>query len=93
MAKFFTPPVFPSTPTVAHADHPGTALFRFYRPWDAGVNVFLLLDGSVTQNEPVHDGVTPPPIRRTFHGGHVHPVDDSEAALLTAAGYVVVEVP
>lgn len=87
MARYFTPPTAPVRPAAIRPSHPAFALFRHYRPWDAGVNVWLLRDGTVTEAEPCGDvGVA-----RTFHGGHVHLVDAVEEAALVAAGYSVVE--
>ena len=84
MATIFTPPTAPLRPAAVNPSHPGFALFRHYRPWDAGTNVWLLEDGTVTTVEPDPNTVD---IARVFHGGHLHEVDDDEAALLTAAGY------
>lgn len=87
MSKVFTPPTAPLVPAAVNPRHPGFALFKYYRPWSAGLNVWLLKDGTVTQVEP--DGLDA--VARTFHGGHVHEVDNVEAAALVAAGYTVVE--
>ena len=87
MPLVFIPPTAPLRPAAIHRNHPGWGLFRHYRPWDAGINVWLLDDYSVTTTEPVGlDGV-----RRTFHGGHLHEVDELEAAALIAAGYELTE--
>jgi hypothetical protein len=81
----FVPPVAPRVPPAVNPSHPGFALFQHYRPWDAGTNVWLMPGGVVTTVEPERESDA----IRVFHGGHVHVVDDAEAALLTAAGYTV----
>jgi hypothetical protein len=78
----FTPPSAPLRPAAVRSSHPAYALFRHFQPWMAGHNVWLLTDGSTTTVEPESAVVA-----RVFHGGHLHEVNDSEAALLTAAGY------
>lgn len=83
---FFTPPTAPAVPPTVKTNHPAHSLLRHYRPWSAGLNVWIV-GGVVTAVEPDLSTVTPD---KTFHGGHVHEVTASEAALLTAAGYTVV---
>lgn len=82
MATIFLPPAAPLRPAAVRRDHPGFALFRHYRPWDAGTNIWLTVEGVVTTDQPAGSDVL-----RTFHGGHVHEVDEAQAAALTAAGY------
>lgn len=89
MATTFTPPVSLGQPLWAHREHPATALFKHYAPHAAGDNVWLLDDLTVTTVQPWGDEG----VRRTFHGGHIHTVDSTEAAALLAAGYTVVETP
>lgn len=48
-----------------------------------GRNVFKLTDGSYTEDQPWPDEL----IAHTYHGGHIHIIDATEAASLTAAGY------
>lgn len=88
MPKFFTPPTIPYVPMALKPSHPAFDLFKFYRPLDAGINVFIV-GGVVTTQEPDYEFVTP---QSVFLGGHVSPVTDAEATLLTAAGYTVVTV-
>jgi hypothetical protein len=61
----------------------GYRLFRFFAPTARGRNVFLLNDGTYTENEPAEFSL----IVTTYHGGHSHEVTSEEAASLTAAGY------
>jgi hypothetical protein len=84
----FIPPTAPLVPATVRRSHPAHSLMRHYRPWTAGLNVWLLDDGSITTTDPANDAI----VRRVFHGGHQHPVDDVEAAALRAAGYELVEV-
>jgi hypothetical protein len=48
-----------------------------------GRNVFLLTDGTFTENEPADFST----IATTYHGGHSHSITAAESAALTAAGY------
>ena len=89
VVRYFTPPTAPLVPAAVRPRHPGFDLFKHYRPWDAGLNVFLLVDDTVTQSEP--DGLST--VARTFHGGHIHQVSDREAELLIEAGYTVLGGP
>ena len=59
------------------------ALFRHYDAEPRGRNVFLLNDGTYTENEP-NDMST---VVKTYYGGHDNEVDAAEVASLTAAGY------
>ena len=79
----FTPPTRLIGPTTLATPHPGNSLMRFYGPRPVGVNVWLLTDGTFTENQPMEPDV----IEHVYHGGHVHPVTDAEAAALTDAGY------
>lgn len=84
MPPTFTPPVRFDVPTTVAAPHPGNALFRFYGPRRSGVNVWLLDDGTFTEDERYAAVAV-----KTYHGGHLHTVTASEAAALVAAGYTV----
>lgn len=48
-----------------------------------GRNVYLLTNGTVTENQPSDENL----IVRTYLGGHNNEVDATEVATLTAAGY------
>jgi hypothetical protein len=85
--SYFLPPTAPLVPAAVKSNHPGYSLMRHYRPWDAGRNVWLMPGGVITTREPVNESDAV----RVFHGGHIHEVNDAEAALLTAAGYAVTE--
>lgn len=58
-------------------------LFRHYDPEPRGRNVFLLTNGTYTENEP-NDIST---IRKVYWGGSENEVTADEVASLTAAGY------
>ena len=58
-------------------------LARHYVSHPRGRNVFLLNDGTITENEPGD----PTTVSRVYHGAHRNIVTDAEAAALTAAGY------
>jgi len=59
------------------------SLFRHFDAEPRGRNVFLLTDGSYTENEP-NDIAT---IRKVYWGGSDNEVSADEVASLTAAGY------
>lgn len=59
------------------------SLFRHFDAEPRGRNVFKLIDGSFTENEP-NDNTT---IARTYFGGSDNEVSATEVAELTAAGY------
>jgi len=83
MARIFVPPTAPLRPAAIHPEHPGFQLFKHFRPWEAGTNVFIVA-GAVTTNEPDYEFVSPTSV---FLGGHISPLTAAEDALLTAAGY------
>jgi hypothetical protein len=58
-------------------------LFRHYNNEPRGRNVFLLTNGSYTENEP-NDITT---IRKVYWGGTDNEISADEVASLTAAGY------
>jgi hypothetical protein len=106
----FTPP---ATSTVPPVLPPGTGgqtplqyrLWRHYRSRPEGRNVYVLSDGTVTEDDPdsetVHwfgghdspaDGT--PYVVHVFYGGHDdYIIDDATATLLAAEGYTVGEDP
>lgn len=61
---------------------PANALMRFVEPNPRGRNVYLLVDGTLTEDEPDYDSIT-----KIYFGGHLNEVNETEVALLTAAGY------
>ena len=89
MALIFTPPVAATVPMAVKPSHPGFQLFRHYRNLDAGINVFVV-GGVVTTVEPDYEFVTPD---RVYLGGHIYTITQSEADVLTAAGYIVTGAP
>lgn len=79
----FTPPTVRDGPRTVPWPHPANDLFKYFRPLERGISVFKLADGTYTQTQPPNDvGVV-----WTYHGGHEHPVDATEAFALAAAGY------
>jgi hypothetical protein len=48
-----------------------------------GRNVYLLSNGTYTENQPADMGT----VTKTYHGGHENEVTEAEVASLTAAGY------
>jgi hypothetical protein len=58
-------------------------LFKNFAPEPQGRNVFLLTNGTYTENEP-NDITT---IAKTYLGGHDNEISAEEATSLTAAGY------
>lgn len=58
-------------------------LFRHYNPEPRGRNVFLLTDGTYTENEPNDRDI----ISKVYFGGSNNDITANEAASLTAAGY------
>lgn len=87
MATYFEAPTAPLVPAAVNSSHPGYALMRHYRNWNAGINLFVV-NGQLTTVEPDYEAVTP---ERVYLGGHIYQVSPAEAALLTAAGYVTFE--
>lgn len=60
-------------------------LATHYAPGARGRNVFLLTNGTFTENEP-SDMDT---VAKVYYGGHDNYVNDTEANALVAAGYSV----
>lgn len=69
----------PRTPQVRRSYN----LLRHYGSLPRGRNVFRLLDGTYTENEPADMAL----VATTYYGGHVYDITSDEAADLTAAGY------
>lgn len=53
------------------------------QPGARGRNVYLLTNGTYTENQP-GDMTT---VQKTYHGGHDNEVTEAEVSSLTAAGY------
>lgn len=62
---------------------PARRLWRFYDPEARGRNVYLLTDGTYSEVDQRDVGQ----VVKVYLGGHQNPVDASEVASLTAAGY------
>ena len=83
MSLVFIPRTVADVARVVPWEHPGNALFRFYPPFERGISVWVLADGSMTEQQPPNnEGVV-----RVYLGGHEYPVTSEEAAALTFAGY------
>lgn len=78
----FTPP---TDKLVVYGDFwsPGSRLFRRLVPGLRGRNVFLLNDGTYTENQPAYWS----DVSKVYYGGHVHDITEDEANSLTEAGY------
>jgi hypothetical protein len=100
----FTPPArSTAVPPILPYDGPdqspaGRLLFRHYRGRPEGINVFLLSNGTITEEDPDSEntfwerGDGQPYVMTAWYGGHDdYNVTDYEAALLQAAGYTVVD--
>ena len=70
------------SPTAHDASRIANRLASFFAQPEQGVNVYLLVDGTVTENQP-DDYET---VSKVFHGGHVNEITVAEAATLTTAG-------
>jgi hypothetical protein len=100
---FFSPPTrLEDGPVLPGKEHTlASRLRRWYRPLAAGINVYLMKDGTVIPPYTTdasgavpgfpawdpNDGKLNQLLQRTFFGGHVEPVNAAEQAALTAAGY------
>lgn len=73
-----------NTPTTAQGFQIDGAL---YGGWRVGLSV-MRIDGEWVETVyPTQEQLDAADLY--FHGGHIHPVDDETAAVLTAAGYEV----
>lgn len=82
---FFRPRTDGRIPTTTPDDHPGNPLLRFYGPWQQSVHVFLLSDGTLTEDYPIDDLGS---LVRTYSGDW-NKVTQTEVDALLAAGYGV----
>jgi hypothetical protein len=79
----FVPLALPPEPDASAEERLAYGLFRHYGNDPRGRNVFKLVDGTITENEPNDNTL----IARTYFGGSNNIVSDAEVAELTAAGY------
>lgn len=79
----FLPLAIPPKPFDSQEARVAFNLFKHFDNDPRGRNVFLLDDGTYTENEP-SDMTT---VVKTYWGGHDNEVTASEVASLTAAGY------
>lgn len=73
----------PTDPRVYWSDRSDEGILSFLTPGPRGRNIYKLVNGAYTEYQP-GDMDT---VAVLYHGGHIHPVTDDEAAALTAAGY------
>lgn len=73
----------PTDNFVYWADNGEEGIFSYLKPWPRGRNVFKLVDGSFTEQQPMDQDS----IAITYHGGHIHDITADEEADLRAAGY------
>jgi len=89
---FFSPPVRVTNPSVlGYKDRFSQSPMKFFSSVGRvgkGVNVYVLLNGSVTEVFPRWENVS-----KVYYGGHVSYVTDAESAVLVAAGYTVDQDP
>lgn len=80
----FRPPVREAVPFVTRGtpDAQRTPWRFFAAPLARGVNVFALVGGGFTEEQPAEALIA-----HVYHGGHVHPLTQAEVDALTAAGY------
>lgn len=76
----FTPP---TDNFVYWSDRADEGILAYLQPGPRGRNVYKLVDGSFTENQPADSSV----IAVLYHGGHVHTITAAEEADLIAAGY------
>lgn len=97
MAKnWFQPPVNADVPstyvardTYAPVPRVATRLFRYYKRRAVGSSVLKHHDGTYeVLSYPTGSQIAA--AAAYYEGGHIHPVDDEEAAALRAAGFTVV---
>lgn len=74
--RYRNPPILPDTRGAARR------LFRYYDGVPIGANVYVMSDGSVTENPADLNAIV-----TTYHGGHEIPITDAEELVLAAAGY------
>lgn len=73
----------PTDNFVYWAEYADEGIFSSLQPGPRGRNVYKLVDGTFTENQP-SDMTT---VAILYHGGHEHPITASEQADLIAAGY------
>jgi len=76
----FTPP---TDDFVYWSNYSDEGIFSYLKPGPRGRNVYKLVDGTFTENQP-SDMTT---VEILYHGGHEHTVSGEEEADLVAAGY------
>lgn len=73
----------PTDPFVRFDDGSGQGIFAYLTGWPRGRNVYKMLDGSFTEQQPSNMAL----VDIIYHGGHVHTITADEEADLIAAGY------
>jgi hypothetical protein len=75
-----------STPTddfVVWSDAHETGIFTYLRPGPRGRNVFKLINGTYSENQPSDAN----DVAKTYYGGHIYELSTEEEAELVTAGY------
>jgi hypothetical protein len=80
MPSYFRPP---TDPYHVYEDAPGTRIFSRIVAGPEGRNVYKLVDGTYTENQPPDSE----DIAIVYYGGHVIELTAQEVTDLTAAGY------
>lgn len=73
----------PTDPFVTFSDGSSWGIMARLSGWPRGRNVYKLVDGSFTEDQPYPDTL----IEKIYHGGHIHELTAAEEADLIAAGY------
>lgn len=73
----------PTDPFVVWSQPWGTGIFAHLRPGERGRNVYKLVDGTFTENQPTSWDE----VEITYYGGHIYELSPQEESDLVAAGY------
>ncbi|HYH49648.1 MAG TPA: hypothetical protein VEG38_08875 [Acidimicrobiia bacterium] len=80
----FSPPIKYLQPFVGPEYRgPARRLFRYYDGIPTSTNIYVLVDGTVTETQPWDQNL----ITKIYFGGHVAEITDTEAQILIDAGY------
>lgn len=73
----------PTDPFVVWASDDEVGIFAYLRPGERGRNIFKLVDGTFTENQPQY--VTD--ATKVYYGGHIYELSAVEEQELIDAGY------
>jgi hypothetical protein len=73
----------PPTDLFVSFDDGSEGIFRYLKNFPRGRNVYKLVDGSFTENQPGDMSR----VEKIYHGGHIHEITADEETDLIAAGY------